>query len=127
MVSIITSCGFLKQFSLSDNEDEMIISRKYIGNFIEYRYTGSEDIAGPNIIWIKTTMENQYGKISALGKNCEFKKGDRLYLKRRLYDPGIGAGYWIFYIENDFSVSYEATDFQNDHKISTESIFQNNF
>ena len=121
----LVSCGFLKNSTSPDDEEEFIISRKYIGNFLDYRYTAPEDIAGQHIIWIKTTMENAYGKISALGKKCEFKKGERLYLTRTLYDPGIGAGYWVYHVENDSSsYSYEATEFQHDRRIPVEKMFQ---
>jgi len=119
------SCGALKKESTED-EEEFVISRKFVGTFIDFRYTPPEDIAGQHIIWLKTSLERFYGKISVLGKKCDFKNGERLYLKRTLYDPGIGAGYWIYHVENDSStVSYEATEFQHDKKVPVESWFTN--
>lgn len=127
MVGFISSCGILNQRSSATEEEEIIILRKYVGLYLDYRHTGPEDLAGSNIIWIKTSMENIYGKISAYGKKCEFIVGERLYLRRSLYDPGIGAGYWIYHVENDSSVYYEATEFQHDHKVSIDKWFESSF
>jgi hypothetical protein len=117
------SCGIIRKDSPAD-EEEFVISRKFAGTFIDFRYTPPDDIAGQHIIWLKTSLESVYGKISVLGKKCEFKKGERLYLKRTLYDPGIGAGYWIYNVENDSAtVSYEATQFQHDKRVTVENLF----
>jgi hypothetical protein len=113
-----------KKSSKTLTEDELFISRKYIGNFIEYRHTGPNDANGPNILWIKTSMETTFGKISAYGKKCEFSVGDKLYLKRSYYSPGGINGYWVYQVENDSSVYYRATDFQHDHKVAAESWFK---
>jgi hypothetical protein len=105
-------------------EDELLVSRKYIGNFMDYRQTGPKDYNGPNLIWIKTSMEATYGKISAYGKKCKFSVGDRLFLKRTYYSPGEVSGSWVYRIENDSSVYYRLTDFQHDHKIPVENWFK---
>ena len=126
LIGTITSCGLLNKSASTEEEEELVILRKYIGLFLEYRHTGPDDLAGPNIIWIKTTMENMYGKISAYGKKCDFKAGERLYLKRTFYDPGIGAGYWEYQVENDSTISYRATEFQHDRKVTIETWFQPN-
>lgn len=104
-------------------EDKLFVSRKYIGNYLDYRHTGPDTYNGPNLIWIKTTMDKTYGKISAYGKKCEFSVGNKLYLKRRFYSPGGVSGYWEYQIENDSSVYYKLTDFQFDHKVYTETWF----
>ena len=105
-------------------EDELFIIRKYVGRFIDYRHTGPETYGGPNLIWIKTSMEKTYGKISAYGKSCEFNAGDNLYIKRILFTPGGVSGYWIYQIENDSSVYYRVSDLQHDKKVLTETWFQ---
>lgn len=94
-----------------------------MGDYIEYRHTGSETLSGANLIWIKTTMESTYGKICAYGKKCEFSKGDRLYLRRTYYSPGGVTGYWVYEIGNDSDVSYKLTDFQSDHKVFVQSWY----
>jgi hypothetical protein len=113
-----------KKSSLIIEEDGLFITRKYVGSFIEYRHTGFEINEGPNLIWIKTSMENTYGKISAYGKKCEFSGGDNLYLRRTYYTPGGISGYWTYQIENDSSIYYKLTDFQNDKKVFVESWFK---
>lgn len=107
-------------------EDGLMITRKYVGSFIEYRHTGFEINEGPNLIWIKTSMENTFGKISAYGRKCEFSAGDKLYLRRTYYTPGGISGYWTYQIENDSSIYYRLTDFQNDKKVFVESWFNEN-
>jgi hypothetical protein len=125
LLLVLGSCGILKKESTED-EEEFVISRKFVGTFIDFRYTPPEDIAGQHIIWLKTSLEGIYGKISVQGKKCNFTEGERLYLKRTLYDPGIGAGYWIYHVENDSAtVSYEATEFQHDKKVPVENWFNN--
>jgi hypothetical protein len=105
-------------------ENKLLISRKYVGKFLDYRLTLSKTEIGPNILWIKTSMENVYGKISAYGKKCEFLTGDKLYLKRTYYNPGGISGYWTYQIENDSSVFYRLTDFQHDRKVPVVSWFK---
>lgn len=105
-------------------EDKLFISRKFVGTFLDYRHTGPDTYNGPNLIWIKTSMENIYGKISAYGKKCKFSVGDKLYVRRSNFSPGGVSGYWIYQIENDSGVYYKATDFQHDRKVEIESWFK---
>jgi len=114
----------LKKASPDVLEDKLFLSRKYAGKFIDYRHTEPSTFSGPNIIWIKTSMESTFGKISALGKKCGFSAGDNLYLKRTFYNPGSISGYWVYQIENDSSVFYRLTDFQHDHKVAVETWFR---
>ena len=100
-----------------------MITRKYVGLYMDYRQTGSETFSGTNLIWIKTSLESTYGKISAYGKKCEFSVGDRLYLTRKYYSPGGVSEYWEYIIENDSSVYYRVTEFQNDHKVFVKDWF----
>ncbi len=104
-------------------EDEFLVTRKYIGEFLDYRHTGPETSDGPNIIWIKTSMDKTFGKLSAYGKNCDFTLGDNLYLRRIFYSPGDVSGYWIYQIENDSSVYYRLSEFQYDKKVYVETLF----
>ncbi|MDM8004288.1 MAG: hypothetical protein QUS66_15550 [Bacteroidota bacterium] len=124
LVAIVASCSTTRKGTSGIAEDDLIITRKYVGDFIEYRHTGPENYEGPNIIWIKTTMENQYGKISAYGRKCDFASGDRLYLRRIFYSPGIVSGYWVYVIENDGAVSYRATDLQHDREVFIKTWFE---
>ncbi|MDD3736615.1 MAG: hypothetical protein PHO11_05545, partial [Bacteroidales bacterium] len=123
LVLVAASCSTQRKSASSIQEESLMITRKYVGDFIEYRHTGPENYEGPNIIWIKTTMEEQYGKISAYGRKCDFTEGDRLYLRRVFYSPGIVSGYWVYLLENDASVSYRATDLQHDREVLIKEWF----
>lgn len=105
-------------------EDEFVVTRKYAGEFLDYRHTGPSTSDGPNIIWIKTSLDKTFGKLSAYGKTCDFKRGDKLYLRRIYYSPGDISGYWVYHIENDSSVFYRLSEFQYDRKIFVESLFR---
>lgn len=112
-----------KKASLTIIEDKLFMSRKYVGNFMDYRQTGPKTYNGPNLIWIKTSMDNTFGKISAYGKKCEFTVGDKLYLRRAYYSPGGIFGFWVYQVENDSSIYYRLTDFQHDRKVFAETWF----
>jgi hypothetical protein len=104
-------------------EDQFLLTRKYIGEFLDYRHTGPETSDGPNIIWIKTSMDKTFGKFSAYGRSCEFTIGDNLYIRRIFYSPGDVTGYWIYQIENDSSIFYRLSEFQYDKKVYVETMF----
>jgi hypothetical protein len=113
-----------KRTSATIAEDKLVIKRKYVGQFEDYRLTGPETNDGPYLIWIKTSLDKTFGKISAYGKKCGFSVGDRLYIKRKYYTPGGVFGFWVYGIENDSSIYYKVTDFQHDRKVSVETWFK---
>lgn len=121
---LTASCSTFLRNSATLDEGELVITRKYMGEFVEHRQTGPENYDGPNLIWIKTTMEDEYGKISAYGRRCDFVTGERLYLRRAFYSPGIVSGYWVYYIENDLGISYRATDIQHDREVYISTWFE---
>jgi hypothetical protein len=104
-------------------EDEFLVTRKYVGDYLDYRHTGPSTSDGPNIIWIKTSHDKTFGKLSAYGKSCDFRKGDKLYLRRIFFSPGDISGYWVYHIENDSSVYYRLSEFQYDKKVFVETLF----
>jgi hypothetical protein len=106
-------------------EDEFLMTRKYVGEFLDFRHTGQENSDFPNIIWIKTSLDKTFGKLSAYGKTCDFTVGDHLYIRRIFYSPGdvSGSGYWIYQIENDSSIYYRLSEFQYDKKVYVETLF----
>ena len=105
-------------------EDEMFITRKYVGNFIDYRHTVPNEIGEPHLVWIKTTQDTICGKISAYSRKCEFKPGEKLYVRRVYHSPGL-FGFWIYQIENDSEnkVWYEISQFQYGNKVLAQSWF----
>lgn len=122
-VIMLSSCATTNNAGLIP-EDEIFVTRKYIGNFIEYRHTDPDRFGDPHIIWIKTTMEDVYGKVSAYSKKCDFKPGDRLYLRRVYVSPGVW-GYWEYQVENDMEkpVFYTVSEFQYDGKMLVQNWF----
>jgi hypothetical protein len=111
---ILASCATSKQ---SVQEDSLMLTRKYVGNFVEYRQHIPEKLGEPYLLWIKTTMDSTYGKISAYGERCDFSKGDRLYIKRTLLAPNTISSYWEYQIESDNSeIKYRLSEFQHDRK-----------
>ena len=103
-------------------EDELFVTRKYVGNFIDYKHTGPISFGSPHIIWIKTTRDTVYGKISAYSQSCKFARGDRLYLRRVYQSPGF-FGYWMYQIENENDVWYKISEFQHDNKVLVQTWF----
>jgi hypothetical protein len=120
---IFYSCGTAKRSFVKVQEDQLIVTRRYAGDYIEYRNTDPDDFTGYNLIWIRTTQDSTYGKISAFGKECEFSPGDRLFLRRTYLSPGGISGYWVYRIENDSEVSYRLTEYQHDRKIPVQEWF----
>jgi hypothetical protein len=122
LILLSVSCVTTKRSSFP--EGELIQSRKYVGDFIEYRQSESKRFGDPNLIWIKTTMEDTYGRMSAYSKECKFSVGDRLYIRRVFLMPGGINGYWIFQIESsDELIKYKLSEYQYDKKRSIESWF----
>jgi hypothetical protein len=119
LVSI--SCATTERSGLLP-EDELSVTRKYVGNFLDYRYTEKARFGDPHIIWIKTTQDSVYGKISAYSRKCEFLPGERLYIRRVYQSPGV-FGYWEYQIENDNKVWYKISEFQYGKKVLAQSWF----
>jgi hypothetical protein len=124
IVGIILSCSSLRQSQDFTKEDNLFQTRKYVGNYIDYRHTGYESFAGISLIWIKTSLDSIYGKISAYGKKCEFSAGERLFIRRTYYSPGEISSYWVYTIENEADIFYRVTEFQYDHKVYVDSWFR---
>jgi hypothetical protein len=119
---LLAACASTKQSSVE--EDSILLTRKYVGNFVEYRQHIPEKLGEPYLIWIKTTMDSTYGKISAYGERCDFQKGDRLFVRRIMLSPGPLSTYWEYLIESDDNpVSYKLSEFQHDRKNLISSWF----
>jgi hypothetical protein len=119
---VLIACGASHKSSSDLQEDELYITRKYIGDFMGYDYKGSRSFGGPHIIWIKTTLDTTYGKISVYSKKCDFSVGDKLYLRRSYSASGV-FGYWYYQIENNSSVHYKVSEFTDEDKVLQQSWF----
>jgi hypothetical protein len=112
---LLSSCATTQKPKVP--EDSLMLTRKYVGNFIEYRQHIPEKLGEPYLIWIKTTMDSTLGKITAYGERCDFKQGDRLYIKRIHLSPGPISSYWEYRIESDDNpVTYRLSEYQSDRK-----------
>jgi hypothetical protein len=49
-LALLVSCATSKQASVK--EDTMMLTRKYVGNFVEYRQHVPEKFGEPYLIWI---------------------------------------------------------------------------
>lgn len=105
-------------------EDELVITRKYVGEFVGYRNTQPLRFGDPHLIWIKTNLETAYGEISAYSKTCEFSPGERLYIRRIYSSRGGMWGDWTYRIESDsLKKNYLLSQFRDGDKILVQSWF----
>jgi hypothetical protein len=98
------------------------VTRRYIGNYLDFRHTGPEIFGGVHLIWIRTTQFYSYGKISAYGTDCKFSAGDKIFIKRMYSTPG-PYGNWEYQIENDSSVVYRMSDFRYENNVLVQAVF----
>ena len=122
LIGLIISCSTTRQSSSLLKEDELFITRKYVGNFIDYCHSAPESLGSPHKIRIITTLDSIYVNISAYSKKCKFSPGDKIYLSRKFYSAGL-FGNWIYQIENDFSVHYRISEFQCDDKLLVQTWY----
>ncbi|HNR42652.1 MAG TPA: hypothetical protein PKL65_10510 [Bacteroidales bacterium] len=121
LLIVAASCATTKQ---SVQEDSLIITRKYVGNFVDYRQHIPEKAGEPYLIFIKTSMDSTYGKISAFSERCDFVKGSPLYIRRTMMSPGTISTYWEYRIESENSeIFYRLSEFQHDRKNLIQSWF----
>jgi hypothetical protein len=119
---ILTSCLSTRQSAIM--EDELFLSRKYVGDFAGYRNTMPARFGDPHLIWIKTSLEEVHGEISAFSKTCDFRQGDRLYIRKSYSNRGGIWGDWTYHIETDSSKSnYIVSQFRLGEKILVQTWF----
>ncbi len=123
LLIVLSSCGTAnKKTATQPEEDKLYVTRMYIGDYEDFRHTAPARFGDPHLIWIKTSRDTTFGKISAYSRECSFREGDRLYLRRKYVTPGV-YGYWMYQIENDSSVFYRISEYQNDRKILVQSWY----
>ncbi len=115
------SCSMNKKSALFLKEDTLIQTKKYIGDYIDHCGTETDVYGDVNIIWIKTTVYNEYGQLSAYTRDCGFSPGDRLYLKSIFHSNG-SFGNWEHRIENDASVSYKVSECLYENRILVQNL-----
>jgi len=119
---VIAGCSSTR----SASEGSLVITRKYVGNFLDYRITESNGPLTPDIFWIKTTLEGQYGKIGVYAKGeMNFSPDERLYLRRYAFqNPAMTS--WEYRLESSnqevFYVIY-GTSIDNSRKAAINRLF----
>jgi hypothetical protein len=92
-------------------EDNLYLTRFFVGNFLSYQHTTADSKGNPDLIWITTSRDSIHGKISAYGKECHFTPGERLYLRRVLTENEKSEA-WVYRIENADTVNYMLNEYQ---------------
>jgi len=120
---IVISCASVEKSGLLP-EDELFVTRKFVGNFIEGVITPPERFGNPPLLSITTSLDSLYGKISVYSGKCEFGPGDRLYVRRVYQATGV-FGSWVYQIENENPerVTYQVSGFQSGKKVLAQSWF----
>ncbi|MDX2414097.1 MAG: hypothetical protein QNK33_02795 [Bacteroidales bacterium] len=96
IVLAIVRCSSFKPM----HEDSLRITRKYVGNFVDYRLAGEGGPLNPKIFWIKTSLDHKYGKIGVYAKGkMGFQQNERLYL-RRIYFQHMALSKWTYQLES---------------------------
>lgn len=117
---LLISCSTTKESGLLP-EDELFVTRKYVGNFIEYKYT-SKKFGEPPIMYISTTQDSIYNDMSIYSRECQFKKGEQLYL-RRVYIKQNMWGSWEYQLENNNDIVYRISGFKYGQKMLVQDWF----
>ena len=92
----IVRCSTIKPQS----EDSLVITRRYVGNYMDFRRAGEGGPLNPKIFWIKTSLDKEYGKIGVYAKGeMGFIPNDRLYL-RRIYFQHMAVSKWTYQLES---------------------------
>jgi len=117
------SCASVNKTGLLP-EDEVFVTRKFVGNFVECELNPPSSFGDPHLLMITTTLDSLYGKISAYSGKCDFSPGDRLYVRREYKTTGV-FGSWIYQIENEnpVKVSYQISELLSGKKVLAQSWF----
>jgi hypothetical protein len=102
-VAIISACSVSEPVM---PQEELMITRKYVGNLLDYRRVEGEGLLDPDVVWLKTTLESNYGKIGIYVKGeLRLDTNERLYLRRAHADsPGIDQ--WNYFLESNSGEVY---------------------
>lgn len=101
---IISSCSVSEP---GMQREELMITRKYVGNLIDHRRVEGEGLLDPDVVWLKTTLEPHYGKIGIyVTGELKLEKNERLYI-RRYHADNPGIRHWRYFLEsNDGELFY---------------------
>ena len=98
IVAVISACSVSEP---GFQEEQFMVTRKYVGNLLDYRRVEGEGLLDPDVVWLKTTMESNYGKIGIyVNGEMELNINERLYL-RRTHSETPGINQWNFFLESN--------------------------
>ena len=102
-ILLILLCGCATTGRVNIQEDAMFITRKLMGQYIEYRYV-DPGWRYPPTCWIKTSFDSFMGKIPVATKKVKYEPGEMLYLRRVYFSmPGSAGGFWHYHLESNQS------------------------
>lgn len=119
---IIASCAPQLRTHSHLIDDNISVTRRYIGNFVDYSHTGPEYCGNSHLLWIRTTQFSAFGQLSAFGKDCKFTPGEKIYIKR-MYSAPNANGEWEYQIENDSSLVYRVSKYKFDNNVLVRASF----
>ena len=104
LATVISACSVSEP---GIQREELMVTRKYVGNLVDHRRVEGEGVLDPDVVWLKTSLEPLYGKIGIYVKGeLELKPNERLYI-RRYHSDNPGINQWNYYLEsNDGKVYY---------------------
>jgi len=111
-ILILSSCASSRPPLLP--EDELVLTRQYVGNFVEYKDI-PQKWSYVNTMRIRTSTQTTQVLV-VYGSKCEFKEGEQLYLKRDYTTREIW-GDWEYNLENDNGTRYKICQFDFKDKI----------
>ena len=97
IISLISACSVSEP---GMQREELMITRKYVGNLVDHRRVKGEGVLDPDVVWLKTSLEPHYGKIGIYVKgDLKLDNNDRLYI-RRYHSDNPGINQWKYFLES---------------------------
>ncbi|MCF8222370.1 MAG: hypothetical protein K9J25_04425 [Bacteroidales bacterium] len=128
LLTVITIMWLMSGCSVSRDvipQDQLIITRKYVGNLLDYRRIEGELLLNPDIMWLKTSLESEFGKIGIyLRGDLELILNDRIYI-RRTHTEHPGINHYSYTLESsDGEIFYRLHSFRKKGKtVLPEAVF----
>ncbi|HDZ40753.1 MAG TPA: hypothetical protein ENH59_03625 [Bacteroidetes bacterium] len=98
IITLLASCSVSEP---GMQQDQLMVTRKYVGNLIDHRRVKGEGLLDPDVVWLKTTMESNYGKIGIYIKGeLKLNINERLYI-RRIHSDNPGIDQWSYFLESN--------------------------
>ncbi len=120
-ICLFISCTAEKKSYSHLRNNELSVTRRYIGNFLDYSHTGPEVFGGFILSGSGQLSLTHMGKFRHMVKTANSIPGDKIYLKRMYSTPG-PYGNWEYQIENDSSVVYRMSNYRYENNVLVQAI-----